>query len=113
MRINFVALLFLEKYGWFVILGIVVAVFIWSKLEPYLKKWKEKRDKRIEEENIGKTFKHGNNCCKNSCCNLDRLHLVMVLSRACSINDVTSPVCLQISTIIAGFTIGYSSFAFI
>ena len=99
MRINFVALLFLEKYGWFVILGIVVAVFIWSKLEPYLKKWKEKRDKRIEEE--------------NSCCNLDRLHLVMVLSRVCSINDVTSPVCLQIPTIIAGFTIGYSSFAFI
>ena len=34
-------------------------------------------------------------------------------SIACSINDVTSPVCPQIPTIIAGLTIGYSSFAFI
>ena len=30
-----------------------------------------------------------------------------------SINDVTSPVCPQIPTIIAGLTIGYSSFAFV
>ncbi|CAB4042026.1 seleno S-like [Paramuricea clavata] len=47
-------LLFLEKYGWFVLFGIVAAIFIWSKLKPYWRKWKEKRDKRIEEENIGK-----------------------------------------------------------
>lgn len=45
--------MFLEKYGWFVLLGIIFAVFIWSKLEAYWRKWKEKRDRRIEEANIG------------------------------------------------------------
>ena len=34
-------------------------------------------------------------------------------SIACFINDVKSPVCPQIPTIIAGLIIGYSSFAFI
>lgn len=45
--------MFLEKYGWFLLLGIIFAVFIWSKLEPYWRKWKEKRDRKIEEANIG------------------------------------------------------------
>ena len=56
----FLGLLFLEKYGWFVLLGIVVALFIWSKLKPLLRKWKEERDKRIEEENIGNLLRESN-----------------------------------------------------
>lgn len=40
--------LFLEKYGWFVILVAIISVLIWSKLEPYWRKWKQKRDKQFE-----------------------------------------------------------------
>lgn len=42
-------LLFLEKYGWFVILGVVLYVLIWSNFEPYWRKWKKKREKQYEE----------------------------------------------------------------
>jgi hypothetical protein len=46
----------LEKYGWFVLVGIIAVYFIWSKLEPYWRKWKDKLDKKIEEENTGKAL---------------------------------------------------------
>lgn len=45
----------MEKYGWFVILGVVISVLIWSKFEPYWRKWKKKREKQIEET-IGKIY---------------------------------------------------------
>jgi hypothetical protein len=54
---SFAVLLFLEKYGWFVLLGIAAAVVIWSKLAPYWRKWKEKHAKKREEKNIGKSYK--------------------------------------------------------
>ncbi|XP_028400179.1 uncharacterized protein LOC114523452 isoform X1 [Dendronephthya gigantea] len=45
-------LLFLEKYGWFVVFGILAAVFIWSLLEPYWRKWRDEWNKKIEEANL-------------------------------------------------------------
>lgn len=47
--------MFLEKYGWFVILGVVLHALIWSNFEPYWRKWKKKREKQYEET-IGKIY---------------------------------------------------------
>lgn len=52
--IIFAVLLFLERNGWFVLFGIIAVIFIWSKLKPHWRKWKEKRDQKMEEERIGK-----------------------------------------------------------
>ena len=39
---------FLEKYGWFIVLGALLAIYIWSKVKPHWhkmqKKWEEQQD---------------------------------------------------------------------
>lgn len=40
---------FLERYGWFIVLGIIILVFLWHKLKPY---WKELQNKWERQQEI-------------------------------------------------------------
>ncbi|KAL9965866.1 hypothetical protein ACROYT_G029720 [Oculina patagonica] len=40
---------FLERYGWFIVLGLVILVFLWIKLKPY---WKELQNKWERQREI-------------------------------------------------------------
>lgn len=39
---------FLENYGWFIVFGVIILIFLWSKLKPYWRdlqrRWEQKRD---------------------------------------------------------------------
>lgn len=45
---------FLERYGWFIVLGLVVLVFLWIKLKPYWKELQNKWERQREIANFGK-----------------------------------------------------------
>lgn len=40
---------FLERYGWLIVIGLVILVFLWSKLKPY---WKELQNKWERQQEI-------------------------------------------------------------
>lgn len=40
---------FLERYGWFIVLGFVILVFLWTKLKPY---WRELQNKWERQREI-------------------------------------------------------------
>lgn len=40
---------FLERYGWFIVFGLVILVFLWSKLKPY---WRELQNKWERQQEI-------------------------------------------------------------
>lgn len=39
---------FLENYGWFIVFGVIILIFLWSKLKPYWRdlqrRWEQQRD---------------------------------------------------------------------
>ena len=41
-----------SQYGWFVVLGLVVLVYVWTKLKPSYEEWRKKRERLAEEQNI-------------------------------------------------------------
>jgi len=45
---------FLERYGWFIVLGLVILVFLWSKLKPYWRDLQNKWERQREIANFGK-----------------------------------------------------------
>ena len=45
---------FLERYGWFIVLGLVILVFLWIKLKPYWKELQNKWERQREIANFGK-----------------------------------------------------------
>ena len=45
---------FLERYGWFIVLGLIILVFLWSKLKPYLRELQDKWERQQEIANFGK-----------------------------------------------------------
>ena len=45
---------FLERYGWFIVLGLVILVFLWSKLKPYWREMQNKWERQREIANFGK-----------------------------------------------------------
>lgn len=40
---------FLERYGWFIVLGLIILVFLWQKLRPY---WKDLQDRWERQREI-------------------------------------------------------------
>ena len=45
---------FIEQYGWYILLGIILLIYIWYKLQPKYYAWIKKREKWIDEQNYGK-----------------------------------------------------------
>ena len=45
---------FLERYGWFIVFGLVILVFLWSKLKPYWRELRNKWERQREIANFGK-----------------------------------------------------------
>ena len=44
---------FVSQYGWFILIGTVLLVYMWYKLQPTFKAWKQKRERREDEQNFG------------------------------------------------------------
>jgi len=44
---------FLQQYGWFVLFGIVVLIYIKSKLDPHVRKIRKKATDVIEQKKYG------------------------------------------------------------
>ena len=45
---------FLERYGWFIVLAIIILVFLWHKLKPYLRDLHNRWERQREIANFGK-----------------------------------------------------------
>jgi len=45
---------FLERYGWFIVLGLAILVFLWTKLKPYWRELQNKWERQREIANFGK-----------------------------------------------------------
>ena len=45
---------FIEQYGWYLLLGTILLIYIIYKLQPKYYAWKKKREKWIDEQNYGK-----------------------------------------------------------
>lgn len=54
--IYYVGVGFLERYGWFIVLGLVVLVFLWIKLKPYWKELQDKWECQREIANFGEYY---------------------------------------------------------
>ena len=44
---------FLERYGWFIVLGLIILVFLWQKLRPYWKDLQDRWERQREIANFG------------------------------------------------------------
>lgn len=45
---------FLQQYGWFVLFGFVVLIYIKVKLDPHIRRVKKKAEDVIEQKKFGK-----------------------------------------------------------
>lgn len=50
----FSVLLFVESYGWIILLGVVICLYLKSKVTPKLREYKEKMQETIENKKFGK-----------------------------------------------------------
>ena len=46
---------FVSQYGWFLLMGLAVVIFLWYKFQDKYYAWKKRRDERLEEQNFGKS----------------------------------------------------------
>lgn len=44
---------YLSQYGWFILLGCIVVLYVWYKLQPSFQSWRKKQKERQEERNFG------------------------------------------------------------
>ena len=47
----------MERYGWFIVLGLVILAFLWVKLKPYWRELQRKWERQREIANFGKQAK--------------------------------------------------------
>jgi hypothetical protein len=45
---------FVERYGWFIVLGLIVLVFLWKRFRPQLMRILKKWEEQQELKNYGK-----------------------------------------------------------
>ena len=45
--------MFVSQYGWFLLLGAVLLVWLWYKMRPHYSSWRRERERQQEERNFG------------------------------------------------------------
>ncbi|XP_003387558.1 PREDICTED: selenoprotein S-like [Amphimedon queenslandica] len=43
---------YISRYGWFILLGLIVLLYVWYKLRPSVQEWQRKQKERQEERNF-------------------------------------------------------------
>lgn len=46
----------MSQYGWFILLGSVLLLYIWYKLQPRYEVWRKKQRDKHEDRNYGKNL---------------------------------------------------------